>query len=146
MKIKQLSLFLENKPGALSRPVRLLADARINIMTLSVADSSQFGILRLILCDWEPAMKLLEKNGFVVKVTDMVAVEVADHAGGLARILELIEKADLNVEFMYAFTEKRARQAVLIFRFDDPDLAVLTLQRRGIKTVGDEELLQGVEA
>jgi len=74
MKLKQLSLFLENQPGALSRPIRLLAKAKFNILTLSIAEANQFGILRLILNDWEKAKKLLEKNGFVVRVTDMVAV------------------------------------------------------------------------
>ena len=107
MKLKQLSLFLENKPGALSRPIRLLAKTKFNIVTLSIADANQFGILRLILRDWEKAKSLLEKNGFVVKVTDMVAVEVPDQPGGLAKILDVVEKAGLNVEFMYAFTEKR---------------------------------------
>jgi len=146
MKIKQLSLFLENTPGALSRPMRLLARAGINILTLSLADSSQFGILRLILRDWEPALKLLEKNGFAVKVTDMVAVEVADEPGGLARILDVVEKAKLNVEFMYAFTEKRANQAILVFRFNDPDLAIMMLQKRGINVLDGVDLLEGTEA
>ena len=78
MKIKQLSLFLENKPGALSRPVKLLAKAKVNILTLSIADTQQFGILRFVVQEWEKAKKLLEKDGFVVKVSDMVAIEVAD--------------------------------------------------------------------
>lgn len=142
MKLKQLSLFLENKPGALSRPTRLLADAKLNILTLSIADANQFGILRLILRDWEKAKKLFEKNGFVVKVTDMVAVEVADRPGGLAEILEALVKAGINVEFMYAFTEKRQDKGVLIFRFDDPDAAIKQLQQRGINVLGEVELFQ----
>jgi len=97
MKLKQLSLFLENKPGALSRPARILARANVNILTLSIAEANQFGILRLILRDWEKAKKLLEKEGFVVKVTDVVAVEVADRPGGLAEILDALEKASINV-------------------------------------------------
>ena len=142
MKLKQLSLFLENKPGALSRPVRLLAKGRFNILTLSIADANQFGILRLILHDWEKAKKLLEKNGFVVKVTDMVAVEAADQPGGLAKILDAVEKAKLNVEFMYAFTEKRENKAILVFRFDDPDNAILNLQKHGINLVAGVDLLK----
>jgi hypothetical protein len=145
MKLKQLSLFLENKPGALSRPVRLLAQARLNILTLSIADTDQFGILRLILRDWEKAKQLLEREGFVVKVTDMVAVEVADRPGGLAEILEVLEKAGINVAFMYAFTEKRKGQAVLIFRFDDPDGAVRVLQKEGINVVDSGDLLKQLE-
>ena len=121
MKLKQISLFLENKRGALSEPVKLLAKARCNLLTLSLADAQQFGILRLIVDDWEKAKKLLEQDGFVVRVTDMVAVEVPDQPGGLAKILGVVEKAGLNVEFMYAFTEKRENKAILVFRFDDPD-------------------------
>jgi hypothetical protein len=145
MKLKQLSLFLENKPGALSRPMRLLAGAGINILTLSIADTDQFGILRLIVRDWEKAKGLLEKEGFVVKVTDMVAVEVADRPGGLADILDVLEKAGTNVAFMYAFTEKRKGQAVLVFRFDDPDAAVRVLQKKGINVVDSGDLLKQLE-
>ena len=142
MKLKQLSLFLENKPGALSRPVRILARAKFNILTLSIADTNQFGILRLILRDWEKAKKLLEKEGFVVKVTDMVAVEVADRPGGLSEVLDVLEKGGVNVEFMYAFSEKRASKAVMIFRFDDPDNAIRVLKKRGINVVDSVNLLR----
>ena len=142
MKIKQLSLFLENKPGALSRPVRLLARAKFNIVTLSIAEANQFGILRLILRDWENAKKLLEKNGFLVRVTDMVAVEVADQPGGLSKILAVVEKAGLNVEFMYAFTEKRGGKAILVFRFDDPDNAIKILQQSKVNVIASVDLLK----
>jgi len=142
MKLKQLSLFLENQPGALSRPIRLLAKAKFNILTLSIAEANQFGILRLILNDWEKAKKLLEKAGFVVRVTDMVAVEVSDQPGGLAKILEVVEKAGLNVEFMYAFTEKRENKAILIFRFDDPDHAIKILRQRNLNVVASVDLLK----
>jgi hypothetical protein len=145
MQLKQLSLFLENKPGALSRPMRLLAKAGINILTLSIADTDQFGILRLIVRDWEKAKALLEQEGFVVKVTDMVAVEVADRPGGLAESLDVLEKAGTNVAFMYAFTEKRKGQAVLIFRFDDPDTAIRVLQKKGINVVDSGDLLKQLE-
>ena len=142
MKLKQLSLFLENKPGALSRPMRLLARAKFNIVTLSIAEANQFGILRLILGDWEKAKKLLEKNGFVVRVTDMVAVEVPDQPGGLSKSLGVIEGAGINVEFMYAFTEKREDKAILVFRFDDPDNAIKVLQRRKVNVIAGVDLLK----
>ena len=142
MKIKQLTLFLENKPGALGRPIRLLAKAKFNIVTLSIAEANQFGILRLILRDWEKAKKLLEKTGFVVKVTDMVAVEVADQPGGLAKILDVVEKAGLNVEFMYAFPNKRGDRAILVFRFDDPDNAIRILQKSKMDVVASGDLLK----
>jgi hypothetical protein len=145
MKIKQLSLFLENKPGALSRPARILARANVNILTLSIAEANQFGILRLILRDWEKAKKLLEKEGFVVKVTDVVAVEVADRPGGLAEILDALEKAAINVEFMYAFTEKRMNRGVLVFCFGNPDAAIAVLQKQGINVVESVDWLKQPE-
>ena len=141
MKLKQISLFLENKPGALSRPVALLAGGRINVLTLTLADAQQFGILRLIVRDWEKAKRLLENDGFVVKVTDMVAVAVPDRPGGLAAILAAVERARVNVEYMYAFTEKRESRGVLLFRFDDPDRAISALEKKGINLVAGTELL-----
>jgi hypothetical protein len=145
MKIKQLSLFLENKPGALSRPVKLLAKAKVNILTMSIADTQQFGILRFVVRDWAKAKKLLEKDGFVVKVSDMVALEVADKPGGLAAILETLEKARVNLEYMYGFTLKSEGKGLLAFRFDDPDAAVAALQKKGLNPVGSVELFKRLE-
>jgi hypothetical protein len=142
MKLKQLSLFLENKPGALGHPMRVLARAKFNILTLSIGDANQFGILRLILRDWEKAKKLLEKEGFLVKVTEMVAIQVADRPGGLSEILDVLEKARVNVEFMYAFTEKREGNGVLVFRFDDPDSAIRVLQKHSFNVVDGGKLLE----
>ncbi len=140
MKIHQLSMFLENKPGRLSEPCRLLAEAGINILTLSVADTQQFGILRLIVPDWEQAKGVLEKAGAVVNVTEVVATEVEDRPGGLAAILDIIETARLNIEYMYAFTFRSGDRAVLVFRFDNPDLAVAALQAKGVNIIGGVEL------
>jgi len=145
MKVKQLSLFLENKPGSLSRPVKLLAKAKLNILTLSIADTQQFGILRFVLRDWERAKRLLEKEGFVVKLSDMVAVEVADEPGGLADILETLEKAGVNLEYMYGFTLKKEGKGVLAFRFDDPDRAIAALQKKGINPVRSVDLFKRLE-
>jgi hypothetical protein len=140
MKVKQLSLFLENKPGALSRPVQLLAKAKLNILALSVADTQQFGILRFIVQDWEQAMHLLEKQGFVVKVTDMVAIEVSDAPGGLAAILGALEKTHVNLEYMYGFTQRKEGKGLLVFRFDDPDRAIEALKKKAINPVRSIEL------
>ena len=145
MKVKQLSLFLENKPGALSRPVKLLAKARLNILTLSIADTQQFGILRFVLRDWERAKQVLEKEGFVVKVSDMVAIEVADEPGGLAAILMTLEKAGVNLEYMYGFTLKSEGKGVLAVRFDDPDRAIVALQEKGINPVRSVDLFKRLE-
>ncbi|MDO4569273.1 MAG: amino acid-binding protein [Planctomycetia bacterium] len=140
MKIKQLSVFLENKPGHLSAICARLADAKINILTLSLADTQQFGILRLIVEQWEQAMKLLQEAGFVVRLTEVVATEINDEPGGLASILRVLETAGLNVEYMYAFTFHAKDKAILVFRFDDPDTAVGVLQRNGINVFDDVEL------
>ncbi len=145
MKLKQISLFLENKPGSLSIPCRLLAQAGIKILTLSLADTKQFGILRLILRDWEKAKKVLEQQGCVVKITEVVGIEVPDRAGGLADILELVEKNGVNVEYMYAFTLKQENKAVLVFRFDNPDKAIESLKAKGINVVGSVELFDRAE-
>jgi hypothetical protein len=145
MKLKQLSLFLENKPGALSGPVKLLAGANINILTLSIAEARQYGILRLVVRDWAGAKKLLEKNGLVVKVTDVLAIEVPDQPGGLARVLVALEKAGINLEYMYPFSLKHDSKGLLLFRFDDPDKAIGVLQKSKINVVGNAELFKRLE-
>lgn len=145
MKIKQLSLFLENKTGALSRPVKLLAKAKLNILTLSIADTQQFGILRFVVRDWAKAKRVLEKAGFVVKVSEMVAIEVADEPGGLAKILTTLEKARVNLEYMYGFTMKSEDKGVLAFRFDDPDSAIAALKKKQINPVSSVDLFKRLE-
>ena len=145
MKITQLSVFLENKAGRLSEPCKILSKAGINILTLSLADTQQFGILRLIVRDWQKAKGELEKAGCVVNVTEVVAIEVHDQPGGLAGILELMEQSKINVEYMYAFTFRREDKAVIVFRFEKPDEAVKTLQAKGVNLIGSVELFARVE-
>lgn len=145
MKLHQLSVFLENKPGRLTSVCRPLAEAGLNILTLSLADTQQFGILRLIVRDWQKAKDLLEQSGCVVKVTEVVAVEVGDRPGGLAKVLEMIELLAINVEYMYAFTFRRDDKAVLVFRFEDPDNAIKSLQARSINVIDSVELYDLVE-
>ena len=142
MKVKQISVFLENKPGALSRPVNLLAKAKLNILALSLADTQQFGILRLIVGNCDKAMRLLEAAGFVVKITDMVAIEVSDAPGGLASILSALEKARVNLEYMCGFTQSKKGLGLLLFRFDDPDRAIQVLQERGINPIRSVDLFE----
>jgi hypothetical protein len=140
MKINQLSVFLENKPGRLSEPCKALAGAGINILTLSLADTQQFGILRLIVRDWRKAKTVLEQAGCVAKITEVIATEVPDRPGGLAEVLDVVEAAKVNIEYMYAFTWRSTDKAVLVFRFDDPDAAVKALQARSINVLRDVEL------
>ncbi len=140
MKINQLSLFLENKAGQLTEPCSLLAEAGINILTLTLADTQQFGILRLIVRDWQKAKEILEQKGHVVNVTEVVAIEVPDHPGGLKEIVDVIDRGGLNIEYMYAFTFGRKDQAILIFRFEEVDTAIKVLQNNQINVIGSVEL------
>jgi hypothetical protein len=140
MKIQQLSVFLENKPGRLSEPCKILAAAGVNILTLSMADTQQFGILRLIVRDPDHAKEALKKAGCVVNLTEVVATEVEDRPGGLAEILDVIEEAGINIEYMYAFTFRNEDKAVLVFRFDAPDAAIDALRAKQINVIGRVEL------
>ena len=142
MKLNQLSVFLENKPGALSAPCRLLADANINVQTFSLADTREFGILRLVVQEWDRAKKVLEKNGFAVKITEVVAIEVADRPGGLADVLEILDRAGVNVEYTYPFTIKHQGKGLLLFRFNDADAAIKALETNKINVLGTSELFQ----
>lgn len=145
MKLKQLSVFLENKPGRLRELCALLAENGISIITLSLADTEQFGILRLIIKDYDKAKALLEEKGFVAKLTDVIAVEVKDEPGGLSDILKIEEQAGISVEYMYAFTIKSGENAVLLFRFDDMDKAVAALQAASLNILDSVELYQRAE-
>jgi hypothetical protein len=140
MKITQLSVFAENKPGHIVAPCRMLADAGVNIRALSLADSQKFGILRMIVSDWKAAAKILEAGGFLFKLTEVLAVEVPNLPGGLSKVLAALESTSINIEYMYAFPFGRGEKAILIFRFDNPDAAIGILQAAGINLVGREEL------
>jgi len=140
MKVEQISIFLENKPGALENVTRLLKEANINIRTLSLADTSDFGILRLIVNDVNTTIKVLNDNGLRVSKTTVVAVEVPDRPGGLHSILEVLAKNGVNVEYLYAFVEKSGENAVIIFRFDAPDSAIDVLLKNGFAVLPGEKL------
>lgn len=140
MKLPQLSVFLENRPGSLMEPLRVLAAADINLVSISLADTEQFGILRLVLKDWEYAKSVLEKDGWVVNVSDVVAVDVDDQPGGLVKMLAVLTEAGINIEYMYAFALRRNVKAVLLFRFEDPDAAIEALEKAGIGVIQEEEL------
>ena len=140
MKLPQLSVFLENRPGSLMEPLKVLAAADINLVSISLADTEQFGILRLVLKDWEYAKSVLEKDGWVVNVSDVVAVDVDDQPGGLVKMLAVLTEAGINIEYMYAFALRRNVKAVLLFRFEDPDAAIEALEKAGIGVIQEEEL------
>jgi hypothetical protein len=143
MKLQQLSLFMENKPGALRAPCETLAAAGIDLMTMSLADTTSFGILRFIVADPEAAKKVLEKAGMVVRTTEVVPVEVANKPGGLAQALGAIEDAGLAVEYMYDFGAAcQGDHAAIVFRFEDPDRAIEALQKAGVRILSREELMK----
>jgi len=131
MRVEQIAVFLENKSGRLAEITRILAENGINIRALSVADTADFGILRLIVDKVDLAKEALRAGGFTVGKTDVIAVEVPDRTGGLASVLKVAHEAELNVEYMYAFVNKSGSNAVLIFRFDEMDKAIEVMQKNG---------------
>ncbi len=127
MKIEQLSVFLENKTGRLASITTTLGDMGINIRAMSLADTSDFGILRMIVSDTERARNILKDRGFTVSVTEVVAIEILDKPGSLGMLLEHIEKEELNVEYIYGMAGNTGGKALLILRFEDTENAVNTL-------------------
>lgn len=140
MLVEQIAVFLENKSGRLAEITTVLAEHDVNIRALSVADTADFGILRLIVDKVETAKTVLKDNGFTVGKTHVIAVEVEDKTGGLAKVLRSLHKEDINVEYMYAFVNKTAENAVLIFRFEKMDKAIETLQKDGFTILSREQI------
>jgi len=140
MHVEQISIFIENKFGRLAEVTRVLGDAGVNIRTLSLADTSDFGILRLIVNDTEKAKTVLKERGFTVNKTEVVAVEIPDRPGGLADILQTLDADGINVEYMYAFVERCGENAVMIFRFDETQKAIACLSDKGFNVLPGERL------
>ncbi|MFP4382091.1 MAG: ACT domain-containing protein [Candidatus Sumerlaeia bacterium] len=140
MQLKQLSVFMENRSGRLAEIMRVIADAGVNIRALSLADTSDFGILRVLVDKPDEAIASLNKAGLTVRATDVVAVEIADRPGGLATVLALLQGSEINVEYMYAFLERYKENAILVFRFEDPAKAIEILQEANIKVFTPEEI------
>lgn len=140
MHVEQISIFIENKSGRLAEVTRLLGEAGINIRTLSLADTSDFGILRLIVNDTEKAKSVLKDKGFTLSKTEVVAVEIPDTPGGLSHILQVLDQDQINVEYMYAFVERCGQNAVMIFRFEETQKAIAKLKERGFSVLSGERL------
>ena len=140
MRVEQISIFLENTSGRLAAVTRILADAGVNIRSLSLADTADFGVLRLIVDRTDQAQQVLKDNGFTVGKTDVIAVAVPDRPGGLAGILELLDGAGINVEYMYAFVQRSGDNAIMIFRFDGADKAIHALTQAGVHVLKGQEL------
>ncbi len=140
MRVEQISIFLENKAGRLAEVTAILRDANVNIRALSLADTTDFGILRLIVNDNSAAEQALKKEGFTVGKTNVLAIEVADVPGGLNNVLDPLTSAGINVEYMYAFANSKAQNAIMIFRFHDLDKAISILNDNGIKVIKGEDV------
>lgn len=140
MKVEQLSIFLENTVGRLAEVSGILADAKVNIRALSIADTADFGVLRILVNDVEKAKETLKTNGFTVGETEVLGVEIPDQPGGLSSILTLLEKESINVEYMYAFVNQSGNNAVMIFRFDDLDRSIDVLSKGGFTVIPGSKL------
>ena len=140
MKVEQVSVFLENKQGSLEEVTGILKDANVNIRTLSLADTTDFGILRLIVNDVDATSRALRDKGFRVSRTTVVAVEVPDRPGGLHSILEVLARDNITVEYLYAYVEKSGENAVIIFRFDDSAAATEVLRKNSFSVLTGDKL------
>lgn len=140
MKVQQISVFLENKSGRLATLTDVLGKAGINIRALSIADTSDFGILRLIVNQPEEAFKILKEAGFTASLTDIIAVEVKDEPGGLAAILKILESAGINIEYLYAFLEKSSNDALVVFRVEQIEDAINLLIKNNVNLIKGAEV------
>ncbi len=142
MKLHQLSLFLENQPGNLLKACQVLADAGINVEIMTLADTEEFGILRLIVRDWKKAKQVFETNNFPIQVTEVIAVQMPNHPGGLASLLKCVAKTDMNIEYMYGFDSFLPNCAIIVLRFDTPDEAMKLLKENGITVLGENDIFK----
>lgn len=140
MLVKQISVFLENKSGRLADVTRTLADNGINICAMSIADTTDFGILRLIVNKPEEAEKILGENEFTVSCTNVIAIGVEDKPGGLAKALDILHEKSISIEYMYAFVGKTGNEATVILRVENPDEAVETLADCDIPIIPSEKI------
>lgn len=140
MKVSQISVFLENKSGRLADVTRTLADAGINIRALSIADTIDYGLLRMIVNDPSGARTALSEAGFTAALTEVLAIEVLDKPGGLASIIDILAAAGVNIEYMYAFVGTSGENAIVVFRIEKMDEAIVALKDRGVRILTGDEL------
>jgi hypothetical protein len=138
--IKQISLFVENKPGRMAKVSKTLSDANVNIRALTIAEAGDFGVIRMVVDDPEKGYKVLKDNGFTVSTTEVLAVEMKDTPGGLYTIVNTLGESSVNVDYAYAFVTAKAQKAMLILRVDDIAKAREALGAKGIKIATREEI------
>ncbi|WP_294007451.1 acetolactate synthase [uncultured Methanobrevibacter sp.] len=139
MKIKQLSIFLQNRMGSLSKPLEVLTENEINIKAMCMADTSEFGILRLVVDNPEKGQEVLSENNFLVKITEIIGVEMNDTPGGLTTVLKVIKDNGIDLEYLYAFTHDKVGKAILLLHADNIDELISVLQDNNIVIVPSEE-------
>ena len=142
MKITQISVFVENTKGKLYALCDILGRNKVNIKALTLAESPEFGIVRLVVDKAEDAVKLLKENGFIASIADIVAVEVSDNPGGLASALKVLADNDINIEYMYGFVEKASDKALMVFKFEDIDRAIALLCKNGVSIISKDKICQ----
>jgi len=141
MSLKQISVFVENKPGKMQHLTQVLADRNVDMRALSLAETSDFGIVRIIVDDVYAAATMLKEEGFIHNITKVLGVAIPDTPGGLNQVLAVLSDAGINVEYMYAFLGgTNVDHAYMIFRVEDNKAAVAALGARGIRCVDHEEL------
>lgn len=140
MQVKQISVFLENKVGRLAEVTKILGEAKINIRALTISETLDFGVLRMIVDRVEEAYRILKENNFTVSETKVVALEIPDKPGGLAQVMNILAEANINVEYLYAFLEKLSNKAILIVRFENPQEAIKNLQKNNINLLPGEKI------
>ena len=138
--IKQISLFVENRPGRTAKVAKTLSDAGVNIRALTIAEAGDFGVIRMVLDDPEKGYKVLKDSAFTVSMTDVLAVEMKDTPGGLYEIVNTLGQSNVNVDYAYAFVTAKALRAMLILRVDDIALARKALAGKGVKIATREEI------
>jgi len=140
VKVRQISVFLENKSGRLLEVCNRMAEEGVNIRALSIAETADYGVLRLIVNDPDKAMRTLTSGGFTVSETEVIAVEVPDEPGGLAGVLAPLYDANVNIEYIYCFVEKSGKSAMVVFRVEQIDEAIRAIQGGGYKVMREEEV------
>jgi len=140
VKVSQISVFIENKSGRLADVTRTLADNSINIRALSIADTIDYGLLRMIVNDPVAAKSALSKAGFTVALTEVLAIEVPDRPGGLAGIIDILARSGINIEYMYAFVGTSGENAIVVFRIEKTDEAITILQTKDVRILTGDEL------
>jgi hypothetical protein len=138
--IKQISVFVENKKGRLARITDILGNAGIDLIALSIADTTNFGVMRCIVSDPDNTLQLLKQSGFTASTTEVIVAEVPDKPGGLASVLKTLDAAGISVEYMYSFVRTHGQNALILFRVEDVEAAVKALNAGGIKLLGEEEV------